>query len=106
MPTARFVGIACPTVRNCAPGAEELIGWHVNNGRDAAADFFPVGQFRSTYYRPDVIAKVLQTGDEARAIALANEEAGRRQQEADVARMLPPVVEIISPSDSAPVSST
>jgi WD40 repeat protein len=91
---------------DAAPGAEDLIGWHVNNGRDAAADFFPVGQFRSTYYRPDVIAKVLQTGDEARALALANEEAGRRQQQTDVARMLPPVVEIVTPADSTAVSTT
>jgi WD40 repeat protein len=91
---------------DASPGAEDLIGWHANNGRDAAADFFPIGQFRSTYYRPDVIAKVLQTGDEARALALANEEAGRRQQQTDVARMLPPVVEIVTPADSTAVSTT
>src|SRR5262249_54398455 len=34
---------------DASPGAEELLGWHVNRGRDAAADFFPVSQFRSTY---------------------------------------------------------
>ncbi len=32
---------------DASAGAEELIGWHVNNGRDAAADFFPAGQFRN-----------------------------------------------------------
>ena len=47
-----------------APGAEELIGWHVNNGKDAAADFFPVSRFRAVYYRPDVVAKVVETLDE------------------------------------------
>ena len=26
---------------DATPGAEELLGWHVNRGRDAAADFFP-----------------------------------------------------------------
>jgi WD40 repeat protein len=91
---------------DASPGAEELIGWHVNNGRDAAADFFPAGQFRSTYYRPDVIAKVLTTGDEARALAIANEEAGRKQQQLTIAQQLPPVVEIVSPSDNAELSST
>jgi len=91
---------------DASPGAEELIGWHVNNGKDQAADFFPVGQFRSTYYRPDVISKVLETGDEARALQLANEERGRKAQTSTVAQMLPPVVEINSPSDNAEISSS
>jgi len=86
---------------DAAPGAEDLIGWHVNNGRDAAADFFPVGQFRNAYYRPDVVSKVLETGDEQLALRSANEEAGRKQQAADVSKLLPPVVEIVSPSDGA-----
>ena len=91
---------------DASPGAEELIGWHVNNGKDQAADFFPVGQFRSTYYRPDVISKVLETGDEARALQLANEERGRKTQTSTVAQMLPPVVEIASPADNSEVSSS
>lgn len=91
---------------DASPGAEDLIGWHVNNGRDAAADFFPVGQFRSTYYRPDVVARVLQTGDEARALQLANEDAGRKQQQTSIAQQLPPVVEIISPANGSEVSAT
>jgi hypothetical protein len=91
---------------DASPGAEDLIGWHVNNGRDAAADFFPVGQFRNTYYRPDVIPRVLQTGDESRGLQLANEGAGRKEQQDAVAAQLPPVVEIISPSDDSEVSTT
>jgi WD40 repeat protein len=90
---------------DASPGAEELIGWHVNNGRDRAADFFPVGQFRNVYYRPDVVSMVLQTGDEQLALKEANEEAGRKQQQAELTQMLPPVVEIVSPADGAEVSS-
>ncbi len=90
---------------DASPGAEDLIGWHVNNGPDQAADFFPVAQFRDTYYRPDVIAKILQTFDEARALELANEESGRKKQEANITQQLPPVVEIISPSDGSEVPS-
>lgn len=86
--------------------AEELIGWHVNNGRDAAADFYPVGLFRTQFYRPDVVSKILYTTDETRALQIANDEAGRKQQLADVSKQLPPVVEILSPSDRAEVSST
>ena len=90
---------------DASPGAEGLIGWHVNEGKDAAADFFPVGQFRATFYRPDVVGKVLEAGDEQTALRQANEEAGRRQQQADVSRILPPVIEIISPSDGAEISN-
>ncbi len=91
---------------DASPGAEELIGWHVNNGKDQAADFFPVGQFRSIYYRPDVISKILEAGDEARAVQLANEERGRKSQSASVAQMLPPIVEIASPADNSEVSTS
>lgn len=91
---------------DASPGAEELIGWHVNNGLDQAADFFPVGQFRSTYYRPDVVSRILTTGDEQLALKEANEEAGRKQQQINIASLLPPVVEIISPRDASEVSTT
>ena len=91
---------------DASPDAEDLIGWHVNNGKDAAADFFPVGLFRSQFYRPDVISKILYTADETRALQIANDEAGRKQQQTDVAKQLPPVVEIVSPRDGAEISSS
>lgn len=90
---------------DASPGAEDLIGWHVNNGADAAADFFPVAQFRDSYYRPDVVAKILELGDERVAVQAANEQSGRRSQ-VSVAEQLPPVVEIISPAEGATVTST
>ncbi|MGO8670216.1 MAG: WD40 repeat domain-containing protein, partial [Capsulimonadaceae bacterium] len=40
---------------DCSPGAEDLIGWHVNRGPDQAADFLPATRFRDTHYRPDVV---------------------------------------------------
>jgi WD40 repeat protein len=91
---------------DASPGAEDLIGWHVNNGPNAAADFFPVGQFRDVYYRPDLISLILQTGDEQLALKEANDRAGRKQQQAGISTMLPPVVEILSPSDGGTVSTT
>jgi hypothetical protein len=89
---------------DASPGAEELIGWHVNNGGEQAADFFPVSRFRAAYYRPDVVAKVLETMDEAEAIRLANLESGRKREEVSVAKRLPPVVSILSPRDGSEVS--
>ena len=92
---------------DASPGGEDLIGWHVNNGQDHAADFFPASRFRSTYHRPDVIDRVLKTLDEAVALQQANEESGRKQvAEVSVREKLPPVVTISSPADGAEVSGT
>jgi len=90
---------------DASPGAEELIGWHVNNGSDQAADFFPISRFRSTYYRPDVVAKVLETLDEPEAIKLANKESTKKVEEVPVAKILPPVVSILSPKDGSETSA-
>ena len=92
---------------DASPGAEELIGWHMNNGREEAADFFPVSRFRGTYYRPDIVAKTLETLDEAEAIKLANKESGKKVEEVPipVAQIFPPVVSIFSPRDGSEVSS-
>lgn len=90
---------------DASPGAEELIGWHLNRGKDQAADFFPASRFRAQFYRPDVLARVLETRDEAEAVRLANAEAGRKTQMTSVAQVLPPVVEILSPNEGTNVSS-
>lgn len=92
---------------DASPGAENLIGWHVNNGKDHAADFFPASRFRDRFYRPDVLAQILNTQDEADAVRLANAESGRRQTAtASIADVLPPVVEIISPASDVAVKTT
>ena len=83
---------------DCSPGAEDLIGWHVNNGPDAAADFYPVSRFRANYYRPDVIDLILQMLDEGKALEQANLAANRRREE-DLLRRRPPVIHIIDPVD-------
>jgi WD40 repeat protein len=90
---------------DASPGAEELIGWHVNNGNDHAGDFFPISRFRTAYYRPDVVAKVLETLDETEAIKLANKESSKKVQEVPVAKILPPVVSILSPKDGSETSA-
>jgi WD40 repeat protein len=83
---------------DCSPGAEDLIGWHVNNGKDAAADFYPISRFRSAFYRPDVIDLILQTLDEGKAVEQANLAANRRRDE-EVLRRRPPVIQLVDPVD-------
>ena len=90
---------------DASPGAEDLIGWHVNRGRDAAADFFPAARFRSTFFRPDVVVEVLQTLDEAGALQRADAAAQRTQQAVEVATQLPPVIHMLAPHDGATVST-
>jgi hypothetical protein len=90
---------------DASPGAEDFIGWQVNNGKEREADFFPASRFRATYHRPDVIDRVLTTMDESVALQQANEEAGRKEKVASSVReKLPPVVAIVSPADGTEVS--
>ena len=90
-----------------SPGGEDLIGWHLNHGKDVAADFFPASRFRSKFNRPDVIARALSAPSEAQALRLADAEAGRKSETAPVSvqALLPPVVEILSPQDGTSVTS-
>lgn len=84
---------------DASPGAEDLIGWHVNRGKDQAADFFPASRFRDKFYRPDVVQKILTTLDEKEALRLADAEAGRKATTTPrIADILPPVVTILSPA--------
>jgi WD40 repeat protein len=91
---------------NASPGAEDMIGWHINYGKDKAADFFPVSRFRSQLYRPDVIDRIFDTLDEGEALRRANLEAGRTgdTEPIQLRSILPPVIEILSPKDGAAVS--
>jgi hypothetical protein len=86
-----------------SPGAEDLIGWHVNRGFGQAADFFPASRFRERFNRPDVVHKVLDTLDEAKAVEEANREANIRTETAPVTSKLPPVIKILSPSEGGVV---
>jgi hypothetical protein len=88
-----------------SPGAEDLIGWHVNRGFGQAADFFPASRFRERFNRPDVVHKVLDTLDEAKAVEEANREANIRTETAPVTSKLPPVIKILSPVEGGVVRS-
>jgi WD40 repeat protein len=80
-------------------GGEDLIGWQVNRGKEKAADFFPASRFRDTYYRPDIVARVLTTLDEEDAVRQANAIRGIAKGAPAIKDILPPVIEIIEPAD-------
>lgn len=84
---------------DASAGAEDIIGWHVNRGKDQAADFFSAARFRNIYFRPDVLQGVLKTLDVAEALKQANHERGLPETKPDeigevIARLAPPVVEL------------
>lgn len=87
-------------------GGEELIGWHINNGPDQAGDFYPASRFRAKFYRPDVLAKVLETGTEIEALRLANQESGRVSQHVEIAQALPPMIDPVSPAEAKITDAT
>lgn len=80
-------------------GGEDLAGWHLENGADRSADFFPISRLRAYYYRPDVIAGVLAADDEAQAVKRADQSSGRKTRTGVITEYLPPVVAVHAPSD-------
>jgi hypothetical protein len=91
---------------DCSSGADELIGWHLNNGADKEAYFLPASKFKNTYYRPDVIYNVLVTYNIQEAIALANRLSNRKENTASIQSMLPPIVHILNPYNGAEQSGS
>ena len=83
-----------------SPGGEQLMGWHVDNGLNAMASFYPASQFRKTLYRPDVIKRLLDAGSLRKALAEADAAAGKRTQQTEVAQILPPKIAITSPASA------
>jgi len=61
-----------------SPGGDSLVGWHVNRGAEKSADFYSVGRFRETYYRPKRVSQALKAAEPTIPIA--------------VDQLLPPVV--------------
>lgn len=93
---------------DASPGAEGLLGWHINNGADMAPSFYPLSRFKEKYYRPDIIDALLEVYYEADAISLANSRSSKKPSESaekDIREKLPPTVTINSPANGSTVSS-
>ncbi len=96
---------------DASPGADALIGWHVNRGPEKSARFFKVQQFREQLYRPDIIDGILATGSLAEAIERVN--TGREgsdkvvdlRQTDELARIHPPQVKFVLPEEGDSVST-
>ena len=92
---------------DAAPGTENMIGWHVNNGFDQSPFFYAASQFRDIYYRPDVIDNILVTLNEDEAKRLADQKSERVVvAQENIAQMLPPTISILSPANSFETDQT
>jgi len=47
-----------------SPGGRKFIGYHINRGKENAAEYIRVDQLYDLYYRPDLVAKRIQGGFE------------------------------------------
>jgi WD40 repeat protein len=92
-----------------SPGGERLVGWQVDSGSEQLPAFYAAAQFRPSLYRPDVIRRLLQTRDVARARELADRERHQKSEATDVQHVLPPAVAVTSveqvPAPAAPPAS-
>ncbi len=71
---------------------DRYIGFHISQGENQEGLFYPSDRFIKQLYRPGLIRAILETGSEDRALAKL---AMHRQ---DIGQILPPVVELFSPS--------
>ncbi|VFN03096.1 MAG: WD domain-containing protein, G-beta repeat-containing protein, partial [Candidatus Kentron sp. G] len=84
---------------------DRLIGWHINQGEKRLARYYPAERFAKQFHQPRVVAHYLATGgDLERAIALANQEAPRRERVkptagTDLLALAPPMVFIKKPNE-------
>ncbi len=87
------------------PGGERLVGWHVNNGYHATASFYPADRFRKQFYRPDIIALVLEKGSVVEAVKAANAALaaqGKKTRAADIDALLPPRAALVVTATKLP----
>lgn len=88
-----------------APGADRVVGWHVNRQINEAADFYPVAQFRHLYHRPDVIDRYLSSWNMATARQASDAEIAAQALQPIpapppvITQILPPVVDLLSPAE-------
>jgi WD40 repeat protein len=80
---------------------ESLMGWHLNRGPETMSEFYPASRFRKSLYRPDVIRRLLQTGDLTKALELADQERNEQTQVTRINDILPATVTITQPNQSS-----
>ncbi len=76
-------------------GADNIVGWQINQGPDKEARYVTAGQLRKALHRPDLVAAKI-AGDPQ---GLVKEAAARLDIDALIRLSLAPTVAIVSPAD-------
>lgn len=98
--TPRWIAWTPEGFYDASPGAEELIGYHLNQGAGQAGRFVAAAQLRERFYRPSLIARRLAPEGDA-LLAEALQQLGDVKQA--LAEGAPPPVELLdSPKEIAP----
>ena len=82
-----------------SPDAEDLIGYHLNRGKDREGEFISAAQLRDRFYNPALVTARL-TPDGDRLMAAAVQRLGDVTALLENARNLPPQIEIVSVGDT------
>ncbi|HNN84115.1 MAG TPA: caspase family protein [Accumulibacter sp.] len=80
---------------DASPGAEELIGYHLNHGRERAGEFVSAAQLRETFYQPALLARRLDADGDQRLAEVVARRGDVRQILAAGPR---PQIELLSPA--------
>lgn len=87
---------------DASPGAEDLIGWHINRGVDLAPVFYDINRFREEFNRPDVVREVLRTQDVALAAQAMHADYFKGVTDGKITPSLAPKIVIIPPPAGTP----
>ncbi len=85
-----------------SPGGENMVGWHVQRGFDQMATYYPASRFRTRFFRPEVIRRVLAFGGPMQALKELDRISGNENRLIDIRHSLPPkvAIEIIPNADA------
>ncbi|MFT5469942.1 MAG: WD40 repeat protein [Verrucomicrobiales bacterium] len=80
---------------HASPGGEKYVGWHLNQGLDKVAEYFPSYVFRDQFHHPELVKRTILLGDYEKALA----EVGAKPVE-NLSALLPPRVDWILPAQT------
>jgi hypothetical protein len=83
---------------DASPGAEDLIGWHINQGRDKEARFVKGGQLYAKLFRPDLVARAA-AGEEYASFPVVNLETLLASGDAPKVAIVSPTVNALTTRD-------
>jgi len=78
-------------------GGEKYVGWHLNQGMNKAAKYYPVSVFRKRFHRPELVKRTIAVGSFEQALNEINAESQQKIEETTITQVLPPKVQWISP---------